>query len=170
MTGRSLLRDLLLLLVAGTLVAVLAVAMQPADIRAALLGTTPSPGEGGVACEGAPKTPEWINQGDARALYGREQVIFVDARSEAEHRFGRIPGAVSLPWSDQLIVEPELIQKLQGCKTVVAYCDQEGCADSEALARELLLYGVRQVRVLEGGWPTWYGNGYPGEGEGLQAR
>ena len=63
-----------------------------------------------------------------------------------------------------------MLADLEGCKTVVAYCDKDGCIDSESLAEVLLGLGVRQVRVLEGGWPDWYVAGYPVEGQGVTQR
>jgi len=166
---RKTLTEAVVLFAVGTFVGLVVGAVQT-DGRFLMAGSPPSAGEGGQACEGADLAPEWIDQGSARALLEHPDVIFVDARPVKEHRFGRIPGAFSLPFEPGLSVPDAMLAELEGCKTVVAYCDKDGCIDSESLAEVLLALGVRQVRVLEGGWPDWYGAGYPVEGQGVTQR
>ncbi len=139
--------------------------------RGVLLGSAPQPGGGEATCEGLDTTPERIGQPAAERLHGSDNVLFVDARTADDFSVGRITGAVSLPWSENITVPDSMLSQFVGCKTVVAYCDRDGCADSEKLAEHLLSLGVRQVRVLDGGWPEWYAAGLPvtvGAGEGTQ--
>ena len=124
-------------------------------------GVPPQPGGGATTCEGLDTAPERIDQADALRLHGDANVLFVDARPASDFGVGRIADAVSLPWSEAVRVPDALLASFQGCKTVVAYCDRDSCADSERLAEHLLSLGVRQVKVLEGGWPSWYGAGLP---------
>lgn len=138
-----------------------ATAAPDAQRRAVFLGAAPEPGGGETTCEGLDTTPERIEQDTAVRLHGAANVLFVDARTSEDFAVGRITGAVSLPWSETLTVPEFMLSKFQGCKTVVAYCDRDGCADSERLAEHLLALGVRQVRVLDGGWPDWYAAGLP---------
>jgi 3-mercaptopyruvate sulfurtransferase SseA len=154
------------LAVTGALLGLVAAVAQP-EGRAALSGPAPAPGVAEVACEGGSTEAEWIDQATAKGLHSRRDVIFVDARVAADFELGRVAGAVSLPWSPEVEVPDDLLERFEGCKTLVAYCDREECRDSLALAEHLLTLGVRQVRVLEGGWSDWYGLGHPVEGAGV---
>ncbi len=144
----------------GALLALLPAAVDPERL-AVLRSSAPAPGGGATLCEGLDTNPEWIGQRDALPLHGADNILFVDARTAQDYAMGRIPGALSLPWSEDIRVPNSMLSQFQGCKTVVAYCDRDGCADSERLAEHLLSLGVRQVRVLEGGWPDWYAAGLP---------
>ena len=148
------------MLLAGVVVAGVPAVADP-DRRAVLLGAPPQPGGGETSCEGIDTTPERIEQPAAIRLHATPNVLFVDARTAEDYAVGRITGAISLPWSETITVPDEMLSQFKGCKTVVAYCDRDGCADSERLAEHLLSLGVRQVRVLEGGWPEWYAAGLP---------
>ena len=153
-------RELVGGLLAGALLAVPPLVVD-ASRRDVFWGVPPQPGGGATTCEGLDVAPDRIDPVDALRVHGDPNVLFVDARPAPDFDVGRIAHAVSLPWSETVRVPDTLLASFQGCKTVVAYCDRERCADSERLAEHLISLGVRQVRVLEGGWLSWYGAGHP---------
>lgn len=107
---------------------------------------------------------QWIPQEQALALVARPDVTFIDARPVREFQEGHVAGAYAIPYAKGDRLSPETIAPLAGAATVITYCDtSSGCACSVALAEALLLTGLRDVRVLEGGWPEWIARGQPVE-------
>jgi len=87
---------------------------------------------------------------------GRDEVLVVDVRPEAEYRAGHIPDAVSIPLEELT----ERIDELPGQAEIVAYCRGSYCvlsADAVAVLRE---HG-RQARRLADGLPEWERDGGP---------
>lgn len=105
----------------------------------------------------------WISQEQARDLVGDATVSFVDARDESEYEAGHVTGSVHVPFATGS-VPAEAIEMLRPARTVIAYCDtSNGCARSTHLAGLLVLEGLQDVRVLEGGVQAWIEHGYPAE-------
>ena len=97
----------------------------------------------------------WIEGPDAAGLVSATEVTFADARSIDEFERGHIAGAVSIPM-DTGAIAPELLALVRGAGTVVTYCDAgSDCAASRRLAELLAAAGVRDVRVLRGGFAEW---------------
>jgi 3-mercaptopyruvate sulfurtransferase SseA len=89
-------------------------------------------------------------------------IVIVDNNIPELYNAGHIKGAISLPWSEN-VIEDENFAIPYG-KTVVTYCDcGEGEGDSANVARQLLNFGLEDVRTLALGWSEWVKAGYPRE-------
>ena len=98
---------------------------------------------------------------DPRRLTG--QVIWVDARPEAQYRRGHIPGARHL---DPYRPEQQLLEVLALClraDQVVVYCSGGQCEDAELAAYLLQQAGVPRERLViyVGGFGEWVQRGQP---------
>ena len=85
--------------------------------------------------------------------------LIVDARRTKVYREGHLPGAISMsPWEADL---PEKIAKLvdEGAileAPVVVYCnDSKECEDSKMVAHQLEAAGFLDLKIYQGGFPTW---------------
>ena len=87
--------------------------------------------------------------------------VLVDARDGALYADGHLPGAISLPYGEVEAQLPGFRQKVDGSKTLIAYCNGYGCPDSFDLGVRLIKEGYRDVRVFEGGLPEWRDAGLP---------
>jgi rhodanese-related sulfurtransferase len=115
-----------------------------------------------VAPDG-PASVRWISQNEARELYGRPEVVFVDARDELEYEAGHVAGSVSAPIANGAL-ERNVVPELRGSSILVTYCDTaDDCSHSTRLAQLLAAQGFADVRILEGGIEHWVDNGYPAE-------
>ena len=131
-------RSWLLLLAVATGFAAGAVGVNPAA-RALLLG-------GGL--------PDEIGLAEARAFHG--ELLWLDARSDADFARAHFPGALPLNegrWDEQI---EAVVQRWQPGTRVVVYCRSSGCGASRRVA-ELLRrqYQFDDVWVLRGGWEAW---------------
>lgn len=130
-----------------------------------LVRDTPELAPAATACV-APETPasvRWISQQQAHELYGRPEVVFVDAREETEYEAGHVAGSVNAPIVDGALAK-NVGPELGGSSILVTYCDTtDGCAHSTRLAQLLAAQGFPDVRILEGGYQNWLDNGYPAE-------
>jgi rhodanese-related sulfurtransferase len=97
---------------------------------------------------------ELVSVGQART-WG-ENVIWVDARPDAEFARGHVPGALSLNedrWNELL---PEFVAAWSPGKKVVVYCSAESCDLAREAAERLRKEAqIPDVFVLEGGWEAW---------------
>ena len=97
----------------------------------------------------------WIDGPGAAELLGRSDVTFADARPATVYEQGHIAGALSMPM-DTGALDRSAIAAVRGAAIVVTYCDADtDCAQSRRLAELLALEGLRDVRVLRGGFPEW---------------
>ena len=152
------LREGLIVLVVGTVIGLGLGAVRgfPSVTKKEVTGVCESP---------VPSQPDivWIHQKEARELFGKPSITFVDARSSAQYRAGHISGALHAPVDDGT-VDHAVVEMLRSFATVIAYCDTSSdCARSSRLAALLAQAGIPNVRVLEGGMPKWLANGYPAE-------
>lgn len=105
----------------------------------------------------------WVDLEEAAELHDSPSVAFVDAREHDEFVAGHVSGALSAPMATGVIDE-ELVEVLRGSTTVVVYDDtHEECAHSTRLAALLASSGISDVRVMQGGMPSWLEAGYPAE-------
>jgi len=105
----------------------------------------------------------WVDVGQAAELHGSPGVAFVDARERDEFVAGHVSGALSAPMGTG-VVDEELVQMLRGSSTVVVYDDtHEECAHSTRLAALLASSGISDVRVMQGGMPSWLEAGHAAE-------
>lgn len=99
-----------------------------------------------------------ITRDELLARLGRDEVVVVDVRPEAEYAAGHLPGAISVP-PDRL----ELLDELPADRDVVAYCRGPYCVYADDAVRRLRDRG-RQAFRLEEGLPEWRSAGGPVDG------
>ena len=90
-----------------------------------------------------------------------ESVLFVDARDEGYFEAGHIQGAMKNIFLMELIFNIE--EKQSKNTSLVVYCGDPGCGDSEQLAYDLKNMGFTKLYVFKGGWLEWSKAGYPSE-------
>jgi rhodanese-related sulfurtransferase len=97
----------------------------------------------------------------ARELFNSGEVLFVDARSQADYEDGHIPEAVSLPIGrfDERI--ESFLKRYPPDQPIVTYCSGRTCEDSHSLARFLLGAGYTDVRIFINGFTDWQAEGHP---------
>ncbi|MFP4349845.1 MAG: rhodanese-like domain-containing protein [Thermodesulfobacteriota bacterium] len=101
---------------------------------------------------------------EARELFERDEILFVDARPENQYQEGHLPDALIIPWQEVDRYFMEAAEQLEEGKTIVTYCDGESCDLSHELALFLKDMGFADVRVLVNGWTVWKRAGLPTEG------
>ena len=97
---------------------------------------------------------EMVSVDQARA-WG-ENVIWVDARPDADFAHDHVPGALSLNedrWNELL---PQFLAAWSPGKKVVVYCSAESCDLAREAAERLRKEAqIPDVFVLKGGWEAW---------------
>jgi rhodanese-related sulfurtransferase len=83
-------------------------------------------------------------------------VLWVDARTDADYASEHIPGAFSLNedrWNELL---PRMLEKWVPGKKIVVYCSSQSCNLSRELAHRLRTeLQLPDVYILQGGWEEW---------------
>ncbi len=106
-------------------------------------------------------TIEWIT-----AHLGHPAVVLVDTRTPPEYRRGHLPGAINLPWEENVVLGDSQRYRAPAAlrhrfveagitpdKEVVVYC--ETGARSAHTYWALRLAGYERVRNYEGSWAEW---------------
>jgi rhodanese-related sulfurtransferase len=95
----------------------------------------------------------------------RHQVMFVDARTDADYQRGHIPGAYQLDYYRPEPHLPMVLPAAQVAATAIIYCNGGDCEDSELAALLLRDSGVPagKLHVYGGGFAEWVTNGMPVE-------
>ncbi|MFW6114905.1 MAG: rhodanese-like domain-containing protein [Thermodesulfobacteriota bacterium] len=109
--------------------------------------------------EEAEKNITTISFEDAKALFDKGGVPFLDVRGEKEYRSGHIPGAINIPRGLlEFVVGDKLPDK---DATIVVYCKTGGrsCLASYTLVE----MGYKNIKNMDGGWKAWVAAGYPVE-------
>jgi 3-mercaptopyruvate sulfurtransferase SseA len=89
-------------------------------------------------------------------------IVIVDNSPSVVYNEGHIKGAISLPWSENIVEDDNF--GLPHGKPIITYCDcGEGEGDSADVACQLLALGFDDVKTLECGWSAWLQAGYPAE-------
>jgi rhodanese-related sulfurtransferase len=101
-----------------------------------------------------PALPE-LTYGDVKALVGRDDVAFVDARIPADFASGTIPGAVSLPVYSGPAERARVSNALPRSARVIVFCQSRNCRWSHVIASDLFHRGVRSVALYPGGMYEW---------------
>ena len=103
----------------------------------------------------SPIPPSQMVSVDQARAWG-ENVIWVDARPDADFARDHVPGAVSLNedrWNELL---PQFLAAWSPGKKVVVYCSAESCDLAREAAERLRKEAqISDVFVLEGGWEAW---------------
>lgn len=153
-------REALLILVAGTALGLVSNAARPDGIDLARAPARATEGE----CAPPTEQTQWISLADATELVGQADVMFVDARPTDEYVGAHVAGAYSVPFQPGAELSREGKDIAGSARVVITYCDTHGgCSCSVALARAIAAAGAEDVRVLEGGWPAWQEAGAPAD-------
>jgi thiosulfate/3-mercaptopyruvate sulfurtransferase len=111
---------------------------------------------------------QWLKQN-----FDPQKMVIVDTRAAEDYEISHIPGSVNLPekltYQDKssggLIAAPSVIQQLlreRGIDTnttVIVYDDGQ-LIQAARVFWTLEVYGIKQVRLLNGGFADWHSNGY----------
>jgi len=100
---------------------------------------------------------------EAEDLWRTGEAVFLDARTAAHYRLGRVPRALSAPAGEAEASPPSFLGRLPLEGTLVVYCEGGDCTSSLALAKLLHEKGFTDIRVFDGGWEEWERAGLPGE-------
>ena len=97
-----------------------------------------------------------VTQAEFKKLHAAKQILAIDVRDPHAFENGHIPGALNVSFVDVEIMANRLLKEP---KPIVAYC---ACKDEMTAARvaiQLMRVGVKNIRVLTGGWDGWTAGG-----------
>ena len=100
-----------------------------------------------------------ISVAEAKALFDKGGVTFLDVRTEKEYKKGHIPGAKNVPRGKlEYDIGKDIPDKNAA---VVVYCKTGGrsCLGTYTLVR----MGYKNLKSMDGGWKAWTKAGYPVE-------
>lgn len=157
---------------AAVLVFAGAVLLWPASARARTFKDSHAPvrDDPSLPAHGADGLWPHVDLKEARRLWGRKGVVFLDGRDHYEWQVAHIPGAVSTSPGDFDNVFPTIEHRLIRAKVVVCYCHGLDCGVGDFIANRLAALGLRNMCVFSGGYPQWLGAGYPLAGEQVPAK
>jgi rhodanese-related sulfurtransferase len=90
----------------------------------------------------------------------KADIVVVDNQPKLAYDMEHIPGAVNLPWAQEIRGPVNLPRD----KVLVLYCACEHEEDSTHVANQLVKkYGYKNVKLLEGGWLKWVKLAFPAE-------
>ena len=92
-------------------------------------------------------------------MEGSDNVLLIDARSEADYAEGHIPGAFNVQLRDA--ETPEVTDRLNKAGRVVIYGRDPGSARATALAKRFITDGRKDVWIMEEGIAGWQDRGFP---------
>lgn len=90
-----------------------------------------------------------------RELVKKKSVRIIDARKPELFRIGRLPGAVNLPWEEDVLGHVQL----EPAGPLLLYCDNEFCEQSLRLGEKLRGMGYRDIAVFVDGYEAWWNAG-----------
>jgi 3-mercaptopyruvate sulfurtransferase SseA len=97
-----------------------------------------------------------VTLAEFKKLHAAKQVLAIDVRDPHAYENGHIPGALNVSFVDVEIMANRLLKEP---RPIVAYC---ACKDEMTAARvviQLMRVGVKNIRVLVGGWDGWTAGG-----------
>jgi 3-mercaptopyruvate sulfurtransferase SseA len=97
-----------------------------------------------------------ITLAEFKKLHAAGKVLAIDVRDAHAYENGHIPGALNVSFVDVEIMANRVLKEP---RPVVAYC---ACKDEMTAARvalQLKSVGVKDIRVLAGGWDGWTAGG-----------
>jgi rhodanese-related sulfurtransferase len=109
--------------------------------------------------EQAKKNVTMVSLADAKAMFDKGGVTFLDCREPKEYKSGHVPGAVNIPRG---LLEFKVGKKLPDKNAaIIMYCKSGGraCLACESIGK----MGYKNVKNMEGGWKAWAKAGYPVE-------
>jgi len=100
-----------------------------------------------------------ISVSDAKALFDKGGITFLDCREPKEYKSGHVPGAVNVPRG---LLEFKIAKKIPDKNAqIIMYCKSggRGCLACESIGK----MGYKNVKNMDGGWKAWAKAGYPVE-------
>jgi len=91
-----------------------------------------------------------------KVLHAKKAVLAIDVRDPHGFDAGHVPGALNVSVVDVEIMANRVLKET---RPVVAYC---ACPDDHSalyVAAKLMRVGVKDIRVLTGGWNGWKAGG-----------
>ena len=107
--------------------------------------------------EKAKKNITMISLDEAKALFDKGGIIFLDCRDSKEYKAGHIPGAINI---SRGLLEFKIEGKIPDKNAnIVMYCKSGGraCLACESIGK----MGYKNLKNMEGGWMAWEKAGYP---------
>jgi rhodanese-related sulfurtransferase len=116
-------------------------------------------------CSTIPQSGLPVRVEPALTMFGRGDVLFVDARPSQTFEKGHIEKARNIPYSFLDPVGEETVRELKRYKSVIVYCNRKDAQVSMTMAGELSQEGVTGATYLEGGFLEWVkaGGKYTGQ-------
>lgn len=107
----------------------------------------------------AKKNITMISVEEAKALFDKGGVTFLDCREPKEYKSGHVPGAINIPRG---LLEFQIDKKIPDKNTqVIMYCKSGGRASLACCSIQRM--GYKNVKNIDGGWKAWAKAGYPVE-------
>ncbi|NLU33394.1 MAG: sulfurtransferase [Wolinella succinogenes] len=110
--------------------------------------------------------PEWkkhfytdIGAKTAKALFDKDEALFIDARPLGKFRESTIPGSIGV--SDGKFKELWGRLPMDPNTKVVVFCGGYECELSHSVAGHMVAMGYKNVMTYSGGTPEWKKAGYP---------
>jgi len=100
---------------------------------------------------------------EAEDLWRTAQAAIIDARRTSVYAEGHVPGALSVPASEDRKALPANVLNSPRAGILVVYCEGGDCQSSLLLAKRLHDEGFKDIRVMTGGWEAWKTAGLPEE-------
>lgn len=111
------------------------------------------------------KTDSFVTSGNAKYVplafvkerWEKRQALILDARPSVFYQMGHLPGAWSLSREAFEADYLKLHSKLESyrSKSIIVYCTDPNCHDSEWVAQALLELGYKDVSFFSGGYAEW---------------
>ena len=100
-----------------------------------------------------------ISVSDAKALFDKGGVTFLDCRTSKEFKSGHIPGAVNIPRG---LLEFKIAKKIPDKNAqIIMYCKSGGRAS--LATQSINRMGYKNAKNMDGGWKAWAKAGHPVE-------
>ena len=101
--------------------------------------------------EDTSKVPR-ITLAEFKPLHAKNAVLTIDVRDPHGFDAGHIPGALNVSVVDIEIMANRVLKET---RPVVAYCACPDDGSSLYVAAKLMRVGVKNIKVLTGGWAGW---------------
>lgn len=93
-----------------------------------------------------------ISMADYKPLQAKNSVLTIDVRDPHGFDAGHIPGALNVSVVDVEIMGNRILKEK---RPIVAYCACPDEHSSLVVAAKLMRIGVKDIKVLVGGWDGW---------------
>lgn len=126
-----------------------------AALAALAVSASPAHAQPPVTPDEMAKIPR-LSLKDYKPLQAKNAVLTVDVRDQHAFDEGHIPGAMNVSIVDIEIMANKV---LKDKRPVVAYCACPDEHSSLVVAAKLARVGVKDIKVLVGGWNAWKSSG-----------